>query len=102
MVIRRSSASRSRRSRHNPNAVSPWPFVGMAGMACAFFLYAASGLLAPWWGVVLLLLVWLALFVVACRWWTPHPGRLPFVALFSVVFWFLAVNAGGLWLGWSA
>ena len=55
--------------RHNPRLL-PWPFVGMAGMACAFFLYAASGLVAPWWGVVLLLLVWLVLFVIACAWWT--------------------------------
>ena len=30
----------------NPRAVSPWPFVGMVLMACAFFLYAASGLVA--------------------------------------------------------
>ena len=34
---------------------SPWPFVAMMGMAGCFFLYAASGLLAPWYGVVLLL-----------------------------------------------
>jgi hypothetical protein len=45
---------------------SPWPFVGMAGMACVFFLYAASWLFAPWWGVVLLLVVWALLLVVAC------------------------------------
>src|SRR5690606_30132799 len=61
---------------------SPWPFVGMAGMAAAFFLYAASGLLAPGWAVVCLLLVWLALLVLAFRWWTPHPRR---VALIPVV-----------------
>ena len=88
--------------RHNPRAVSPWPFVGMAGMACAFFLYAASGLVAPWWGVALLLLVWLALFVVACAWWTPHPGRLPALAVAAIAFWFVAVTAGGAWLGWTA
>ena len=51
------SGAAADRERH----VSPWPFVGMAGMACAFFLYAASGLVAPWWAVVLLLLVWVAL-----------------------------------------
>ena len=45
---------------------SPWPFVAMMGMAGTFFLYAVSGLLAPWYGVVLLLLVWVVLFVVAC------------------------------------
>jgi hypothetical protein len=82
--------------------VSPWPFVGMAGMACAFFLYAASGLVAPAWAVVLLLLVWAVLLVVACAWWSPHPGRLPFVAAFAVILWFAAVTAGGAWLGWTA
>lgn len=81
---------------------SPWPFVGMAGMACAFFLYAASGLVAPWWAVVLLLVVWVALFLVACAWWTPHPGWLPGLAVFTVVLWFAVVSAGGLLLDWTA
>jgi hypothetical protein len=74
----------------------------MAGMASAFFLYAASGLVAPWWAVVLLLVVWVLLLVLACAWWTPHPRRVPGVAVFAVVFWFAAVTAGGAWLGWTA
>ena len=54
----------ARRPRRGPKAISPWPFVGMAGMACVFFLYAASGLLAPWWAVVAAAGLWaLALFV---------------------------------------
>ena len=60
-------------------------------MAAAFFLYAASGLVAPWWGVVLLLLVWLVLFVVGCRWWTPHPKRLPWLAGTGFALWLLVV-----------
>ncbi|HEU4811355.1 MAG TPA: hypothetical protein VFT00_04380 [Nocardioides sp.] len=91
-----------RRTRRNVNATSPWPFVGMAGMACAFFLYAASGLVAPWWGVTILLLVWVLLFVVACVWWSLHPRWVPFLAVFAMVFWFAAVTAGGAWLGWTA
>lgn len=82
--------------------VSPWPFVGMAGMACTFFLYAASGLVAPWWGVVLLLALWVALFVVASAWWTLHPRWVPGVAVLSLVLWFAVVAAGGALLGWSA
>jgi hypothetical protein len=74
----------------------------MIGMACAFFLYAASGLLAPWWAVVVLLLVWLVLLVLAARWWTPHPRRVPFVAVLALLLWFAAMNAGGAWLGWTA
>jgi hypothetical protein len=67
--------------------VSPWPFVGMAGMACAFFLYGASVLFAPWWVVVLLVLVWVALFVVACAWWTPRPRWVPGVAVVALLVW---------------
>lgn len=92
----------ARRRRRNRNATSPWPFVGMAGMACAFFLYAASGLVAPWWAVVLLLLVWLVLMVLASAWWTPHPTRVPVVAAFAVVLWFVTIVAGARWLGWTA
>ena len=83
-------------------AVSPWPFVGMAGMACAFFLYAASGLVAPWWAVVVLLVLWVLLFVVACAWWSLHPRWVPGIAVFALAFWFAFVTAGGAWLGWSA
>ncbi|WP_193613091.1 hypothetical protein [Nocardioides lijunqiniae] len=71
-------------------------------MAASFFLYAASGLLAPPWGVGVLLLVWLGLLLLCFAWWTPHPHRLPWVALFSVAFWFAALNAGGAFLGWTA
>jgi hypothetical protein len=74
----------------------------MAGMACAFFLYAASGLVAPWWGVVALLVVWVLLFVVACAWWGLHPTWVPWVAVFATVFWFAAVLGGAFALGWSA
>lgn len=82
--------------------ISPWPFIGMGGLACALFLYGASVLLVPWWAVLILVVLWLVLFVAACRWWTPHPGRLPWLALFSIVFWFGYVNVGGAWLGWTA
>lgn len=74
----------------------------MAGMACTFFLYAVSGLVAPWWAVVVLLLVWVLLFVVACAWWTPHPGRLPWLALGTAVLWFASILGGAFLLGWNA
>jgi hypothetical protein len=74
----------------------------MAGMACAFFLYAASGLVAPWWGVALLMLIWLELFVLGCRWWSSHPARLLLLPLVAIVAWFGLLSAGGAWLGWTA
>ena len=82
--------------------VSAWPFVGMALMAAAFFLYAVSGLVAPAWAVVALLVVWVLLFLLCVAWWTPHPKRLPFVAVAAIVLWFAALVSGGAFLGWTA
>ena len=81
---------------------SPWPFIGMAGMASALFLYVMGAVVVPWFAGATMLLVWLVLFVLCCRWWTPYPMRLPFIALFAVVFWFAAMNAGASWLDWSS
>jgi hypothetical protein len=74
----------------------------MAGMACTFFLNAASGLLAPWYGVALLLVVWLALLLVGFRWWTPHPVRVAALPVVSLALWFGIVTAGDLVLHWTA
>ena len=90
------------RPGQRPRAVEPWPFVGMIGLVAMFFPYAASGLVAPWWGVALLVTVWVALFVLACRWWTPHPRRLVGLAAVSPLLLFAVVAAGGAWWGWSA
>ena len=81
---------------------SPWPFVGMGGMAVVFFLYAASGLVAPPWAVAVLLVFWAALLLVAFRWWTPHPKRLIALPLVAAVVWVAAISAGGFLLDWSA
>jgi len=81
---------------------SPWPFLAMIAMAGCLFLYAASGLLAPWYGVVLLLAIWLALFVVACRWWTLHPRRTLLVPLVALAVWFGVLTGGEALFGWSA
>lgn len=67
--------------------VSVWPFVGMAGMACAFFLYAASAAFAPWWLVALLLALWVVLLLVACVSWTPHPRRVVGAAVVALLVW---------------
>jgi len=74
----------------------------MMGMAGCFFLYAASGLLAPWYGVVLLLVIWVVLFVVATRWWTPHPKRTLLLPLIAVVVWFGVLTAGEAFFDWTA
>lgn len=92
----------ARRRHPGPNATSPWPFVGMAGLACAFFLYAASGLLAPWWVVVVLLVLWVLMLILGLAWFTSHPRRVMGVAVFSIVLWFVVMMSGGIFLDWTA
>ena len=81
---------------------SPWPFVGMIGIAAVLFLYGVSGLVAPWWGVLVLFLMWIGLFVLATRWWTRHPRWVAVLPLAALAIWFAVVSAGGAWLGWTA
>ena len=70
------------------------PFAGMIGLACVLFLDLASVLVLPWWAVTLLVLAWIPLLVVACLWWTPHPSRVVWVAVFAALLW-VAVAVGG-------
>lgn len=67
------------------------------------FPFAASGLIAPLWGVVVLYLWWLALLAVAVRFVRTRRWRLvlavPFVA---VAGWFALMSFGGAVLGWTA
>jgi hypothetical protein len=81
---------------------SPWPFLAMMGMAGCFFLYATSGLLAPWYAVVGLMLVWVTLFVVATRWWTPYPKRTLLLPLIAVALWFAVLTLGEAVFDWTA
>ncbi|WP_244962943.1 hypothetical protein [Nocardioides dongkuii] len=72
---------------YNPNATSPWPFVGMAGLASVLFLYGASVLLVPWYAVAGLVVLWVVLFVQACRWWTPRPVGVAVLPAVAVAVW---------------
>jgi len=80
---------------------SPWPFVGMAGMACVLFLIGASLLATPWYVVLALTVVWVGVLVVAVRWWTPHPRRLPWLAVGLAVLWFATVAGGAALFDWG-
>lgn len=77
-------------------------FVGMTGMACVLFLVLASGLVAPWWAVALMTLVWLVLFVVGTRWFLHHPWRVAALPVVMLVVWFSTVMAGAYLLDWNA
>ena len=83
-------------------SVSPWGFVGVAGMVAMFFPYAASGLVAPYWAVGVLLVLWLAMFVVTCRWFMPHPKRTLVMPVVAFAVWIGLISAGGVFLDWTA
>lgn len=87
---------------HNPHQVSFKPFLGMILMAASFFLFATSGTIAPWYGVAVLLLIWLFLLSLCVVWWTPFPDRLPVVGVISIVIYFFAMFGGAFLLGWTA
>jgi hypothetical protein len=59
----------------------------MIGLTCVLFLDLGSTIVLRWWAVVLLVVAWLVLFVLACAWWTPHPRRLPWLAVVGLVIW---------------
>lgn len=84
-----------------PDRASPWPFAGMIGMACVFFLIGASVLATPWYVVTGLLVLWAVVLVVAVRWWTPHPTRVVWLPVALVAVWFGTVAGGAALFGWS-
>jgi hypothetical protein len=63
---------------------------------------AASGLLAPWWAVVLLVAIWGALWIPILRWRRPHPFRAMFVPFVMAAIWWASITAGDTWFGWTA
>lgn len=90
----------TRGRRYRRSDVSPWPFVGLVGMAAVFFLYAASGPFTPWWAQTLLLVLWVAATVRAVRWWSTRPVLVAWTPVVCAAVWFVAIWAGASWLGW--
>jgi hypothetical protein len=70
----------------------------MGALACLLFLDLAALLIAPWWVVVVLVLLWLVLFARGCRWFAPAPKRVARAAAFGFAVWVVVILAGGLWV----
>ena len=88
---------------HNEHPVVEYVVAGLGVLLLVGMLpfFLASGLMAPMWAVVGLLLVWLVLITMAVRWFRSRPYvvlALPFVA---AAVWFGAMYAGEAFLGWS-
>jgi hypothetical protein len=68
----------------------------MIGLTCVLFLDLGTTIVLRWWAVTLLVVSWLVLFVVACAWWTPHPRRLPWLAVTGLAIWVVVVVGANL------
>ncbi len=80
--------------------VASW--LGLVGHLCTLPFYLASGLVAPLWAIIVLLLVWAGLLGVAV--WAVRTRSAwglatPFLA---VAIWLGGVSAGEAFLDWSA
>jgi hypothetical protein len=62
----------------------------------------SSGLLAPWWAVLLLVAVWVLLWIPIRRWRHDHPFRTMLVPFAMAAIWWAVITAGDVWLGWTA
>ena len=71
--------------------ISPLPFAGMIGLACVLFLDLGSAGVLRWWAEILLLVVWVVLFALACASWSRHPRRLPWLAGVGLLVWVVIV-----------
>jgi hypothetical protein len=75
--------------------------LALAAMLVLAPFFVSSGLMAPGWAVVVLVVIWLVLFVLGCLWIRRKPlwvVPLPFVA---AAIWLGGMSAGGAWLGWT-
>ncbi|WP_169986191.1 hypothetical protein [Microbispora sp. H10836] len=77
-------------------------WLGLAGQLCTLPFYLASGLVAPLWAIIVLLVVWAGLVGVAV--WAVRRRSawglaVPFL---GVGVWLGGVSAGEAFLGWTA
>jgi hypothetical protein len=76
-------------------------FVGIACLAMVLFLILASGTVIPWWGLVVLSLVWVAALVQSARWFMANPRGVLGLAAGMLVLWLAVLYGGAVLLGWG-
>ena len=83
--------------------LSPWPFVGLVGLACVAFLIGATPIAigAPWWAIVLLVVVWLAALAMAIAWFTTRPRAVALLPAVVALGWMATVVGGARFLDWA-
>ncbi|WP_214107207.1 hypothetical protein [Acrocarpospora catenulata] len=80
--------------------IASW--VGLIAHLCTLPFYSASGLMAPAWAIVVLLVIWAALLTVALWAVRERSAWGLAVPVVSIALWFGAMSAGEAFLGWQA
>jgi hypothetical protein len=70
-------------------------FVGMALFVCTPFLIFGSASVYGTLGTVALVMLWVVLFGLGCRWFMAHPPRVLVVAVLSLLCWLALVVLAG-------
>jgi hypothetical protein len=71
------------------------PFVAMGGLAVAAFLYGYAAIALPSWVHSLVLpLLWLGLFTLACLWFSRRPRAVIVLPALAIVVWFAVLLSG--------
>ena len=67
-------------------------WIGMSGIAVAFFLYGYSAfVLRDVLSVVILPLIWIVIFVLGCAWFMKYPYRVLLLPVVVIGVWFTAM-----------
>lgn len=76
--------------------------IAMAAMLPIGFVYLTSGLVAPLWAVIMLVIIWLGLVFLGIAWFRRSPLRVLALPVLAVLIWLLVITAGERLLGWTA
>ena len=76
--------------------------LAMAAMVVIGIFYLSSGLVAPLWAVIVLVVIWAGLVALGVVWFRRHPLRVLALPLGAVLIWFLVITLGERLLGWTA
>jgi hypothetical protein len=76
--------------------------LGLLLMLVVGWFYVVSGLVAPLWAVIGLLIVWGVVLIIGLREWNTRPFWILAAPFALMVFWAVVIWAGGQFLGWSA
>ncbi len=76
--------------------------VALALQLVVGYFVLASGLVAPLWAVLMLVVVWVVALIVGWRIWRSHPAVSVAVPVVTALIWLAVIFAGGQFLGWTA